>query len=383
MKYILVDWHGPADFNRTFREVLDTDRSSIDFYFYYSRETGGRTCKASCEHCFLMLDGAKEESISVTQAHEIIVDLQAEGYTSVGLTPSDSFSDELLASGDAGSAYRISGLGNTAWTSGAPLALEGWRERLNRGWEIGFRAIIMNGHDVAGTTVPFGGVTRKALLDRALANIRSWNTHRREGEFQFGLTFTIGAHNCDYVSLRTMANYALEIGCSFLRYNCFANFLARPEHAQYEQSADQIREMYVSIARVHTELIDQPISISVSEDFGPHGIEVIEPFMPPEYRGREVGNCRAGWRLFGITPVNGRLAVVGCVDRMAPYFGEVVRREGRWTIDWNFEHLEEFRQARLRGQLYGCFGGVGRNRPADAGFNSSEGNQLLRRLTVL
>ena len=152
-KPILVDWHGPADYDRPFSEI---PHGELDFYFYYDRRTGGRQCGADCAHCFLKVPGAEGEAVEAELAMQVTRDLEAQGYR-VGLTPADSFAEDVLATGNGGSAYRITGLGNTAWTSGVPIALPRWEARLARGREVGYTAIVMNGHGGAGTVIPIGG----------------------------------------------------------------------------------------------------------------------------------------------------------------------------------------------------------------------------------
>ena len=379
-KYILADWHGAADYaDRDFRDLAPNE---MDIYFYYSREIGASTCKAACSHCFLRGPGEADEKIELPQTMKILYDLQTAGYK-IGLTPPDSFGDELLESGDAGSAYRIEGLGNMAWTSGAPLALPGWEDRLARGYSMGFRTIILNAHDAAGINVPFGGVTKKRLIDQAICNIRTWSQAQADGGYEdIGITFTLRRDNCGYEAMEQMTTYAIDQGASVLRFNCFADFLKQPAYEHHMMDRLQIEQVYRNVARLHQEHLAEPIRFSISEDFGEAGVAAIEPYIDPKLRGQQVGICRAGWKLFAITPINGKVMVVGCVDRIAPYLGEVVERGGKWTIDWYYERMESLRQARINGGLYGCFGGVGRDRAEGAGFNQPEGNEMLARLTA-
>lgn len=377
-KRVLVDWHGPADYDRPFGEL---PRGELDFYFYYNRRTGGKQCGADCAHCFLKVPGAEAEAVSAELAVEVTRDLEAQGYR-IGLTPADSFAKDVLATGNGGSAYRIDGLGNTAWTSGVPIALPDWRQKLERAREVGYTAIVMNAHAAAGISVPIAGVTKAPVIFNAIENIKAWNRERPGEAFDIGVTFTVRRDNLELDSLRTFVRFGIEHGVGVVRFNCFANFLADPRYSAYELSREDVATFYGNLAQLHLEFLGEPIQLSVSEDFGNAGIEAIEPHMPVEHRGQRVGVCRAGWRLFAITPINGVLRIVGCVDRMAPYLGHVERIEGRWTIVWYPERVEELRRAQVDGDLYGCFGGVGRNRGESAGFNTDAGNEVLARLTT-
>ena len=387
-KYILVDWHGPADYGRPFEELLINNRNEIDFYFYYDRRTGAsrgtgkNTCHANCSHCFLKVAGAEEQFISIPEAIEVATDLRKEGYSNVDLIPSDSFGEEILKFGDDGSAQRIPGMGKVAWTSGVPLALSGWKEKLKRAWELGYRSLVINGHDIAGISVPIEGITRAPTLQKALLNMKEWNKTNPDEQFEWGFTFTLRSDTCNQASMEKMAAWAVENGVKVLRFNCFADFRgSNPEHKFLVPTRNDIVMMHKTLAELHVKYIDSPLHFSVSEDFGEAGTEAIEAYIAPEYRGQQVGVCRAAFRLFAITPINGTLRVVGCVDRMWPYLGTVEKSDGHWTIFWDLERIEQMRQARLNGSLYGCFGGVGRDRGNEE-FNSEAGNQLLQKLTA-
>lgn len=386
-KHILVDWHGPADYERHFSELLEQNRNEIDFYFYYDRRTGAskrpgmNTCLANCSHCFLKVVGAEEQYISIPEAIEVANDLRTQGYTNVDLTPSDSFGEEILQYGDDGSAYVIPGMGKMAWTSGVPLALEGWESKVARAWQLGYRSLVMNGHDIAGTAVPIKGITKAPTLQKALNNMRSWNVRNPDKQFDWGYTFTLRADTCNPIAMGKIAEWAVKNEVRVLRFNCFADYLGSdPTHRFLVPSRKDILTMYETLAKLHQKYIDSPMQFSISEDFGEAGVEFIEPYINPLYHNQKVGVCRAAWRLFAITPINDKLVVVGCVDRIWPYLGTVEKCNGQWTIVWDMERMEQMRQARLQGQLYGCFGGVGRDRPNGTGFNSVEGNALLSSL---
>lgn len=362
MKNILVDWHGPADYQRTFLELIKKNRDEIDFYFYYDRRTGAsktegkQTCLANCSHCFFKIPGSEEQYISINLAVEIANDLRTQGYNRIDLTPSDSFGEEILSYGDDGSGYRIPGIGKMAWTSGAPIAKLGWENRLERAWQIGYRSLVMNGHDIAGTDVPFKGVTKAPILKKALANMKQWNEQNPDKQFDWGYTFTLRSDTCNSVVMGKIAEWAVENNIRILRFNCFADFLQNnPEHKKLVPTQTNISDMYKVLASLHEKYIELPMQFSVSEDFGDSGIGAIEQYIPEEYRGKKVGTCRAGWRLFAITPIDGIIRVVGCVDRMWPYLGTVEKLNGSWKIIWDFKCIEEMRKARIDGQLNGCF----------------------------
>ena len=360
MKYIVA--YPPVDFSRPFSEVRPEE---IDIYFHYDSRIGGPTCKAACSHCYFRNQPAFH--IPAERALAITHSLREQGYN-IGMAPADSFNDEALDAGDAGSAYRLKTVNALAWTSGMPLMLPGWEKRLARAYEIGFRSIVMNAHEAAGTSVPLAGVTKGVVIQRALANIRSWNGRSSDRSFSRAVTFTIRRDNCELDLMRQMVAWGVGEGLELVRFNAFSNFQNLPEHKVYELTRNDIVRFYACLAELQREFLETPTALGISEDWGDAGIEQIYPFLTPEWQSRSIGWCRTGYRLFALLEVKGELVLTGCVDKWDPPVGKVLEYGGEFKIAWDYDRIETIRQAVLKNEVYACWGGVGCQRPPEAGF---------------
>ena len=379
---ILIDWHGPADWDRPFEKVLGelgTERYGIDIYFYQSTQTGSRTCRRACEMCFFRR--LPQFTVPLELATEVTQDLQRRGYR-VGLCPADSLVPGVLASGASGSAYRISGLGLTAWTAAAYLAGQSWESTLEAAWAAGFRVLVINGQGVADVPVPFKGVSTPGQIQVAVNRVREWNARRPEQQFKLGITFTIRSDH-DYESLRRMGKWATKNGVAVVRFNCFANFRGLSEHERWLLGRSGVAQFYGWLALLHDEMAGNDVQLSVSEDFGDAGIGQIEHLMPVEYQGQQVGRCRSGRRLFALIQIDGELVLTGCVDRLLPVMGRVIKRVDGWDIDWDRGVLGRLAEIQTQRRFYGCWGGLGWGRSRDcshaAGFNDPAAEKYLLR----
>ena len=378
---ILIDWHGPADWDRPFEKVLGelgTERYGIDIYFYQSTQTGSRTCRRACEMCFFRR--LPQTTVPLSLATGVTRDLQRRGYR-VGLCPADSLVPGVLASGASGSAYRISGLGLTAWTAAAYLAGQSWESTLEAAWAANFRVLVINGQGVAGVPVPFKGVSTVGQIQTAVNRINLWNHQHADRQFKVGITFTIRSDH-KYESLRRMGEWAVKNDVAVVRLNCLANFRGLPQHDQWLLDRDGVERFYGWLARLHKE-IGSSIQLSVSEDFGDAGIGQIEHLMPVEYQGQQVGRCRSGRRLFALIQIDGELVLTGCVDRLLPVMGRVIKRVDGWDIDWDLAILGRLAEIQTQRRFYGCWGGLGWGRSRDcshaAGFNDPAAEKYLLR----
>lgn len=375
MKEILA--YPPVDFTRPFDTLRNEE---IDIYFHYDSRIGAPTCKAACSHCYFR--NRPTFNIPVEQALQITQNLRNQGYN-VGMVPADSFSDDALNAGDLGSAFRLKSIGASAWTSGMPLYLPGWKERLTRAWQIGFRSIIISAHEAAGTSVPIKGVTKPLVIRQAIQNIGEWNTLLRISEptpdqpgYSIATTFTIRKDNCDLSTMRQMAHWAISAGVNVARFNCFANFQRLPEHKVYELSREDISQFYGHLAVLQEEFMSTPLQFGISEDWGDAGIEQILPYLPSNWMSKQTGWCRAGYRLFSMIMVEDEVVLTGCVDKWAPILGKLVSDLGGYRIEWSTEHIEAIRTAVQNQGVYACWGGVGYDREPQAGFNSNPTAEL-------
>ena len=363
MKYIIA--YPPVDFSVPFPELKP---EQIDIYFHYTNEIGGRTCKAACAHCYFR--SKPTFHIPPDKALDITESLRAQGFN-IGMAPADSFADEALMAGNSGSAFRLKAIGNSAWSSGMPLALPNWEARLDRAWQIGFRSIIITAHEAAGTMVPIKGITKAPVIRQAFKNIIAWNNVNNPKRFSTATTFTIRPDNCNLDLMRQMISWGVEEGLDLVRFNCFANFQSLPEHRQFEMSREKIVEFYDHLARLQVEFQDAPTSLGISEDWGDAGIEQIYPYLPPEWQSRKAGWCRAGYRLFAMIEVNGEIVLTGCVDKWEPVMGKLIQIAPiEYRIVWKYDQIETLRQAILDDKVYACWGGVGYGRPTEASFGT-------------
>ncbi len=365
MKYIVA--YPPVDFSIPFSELKPED---IDIYFHYTNRIGAATCKAACAHCYFR--NKPEFHIPVDKALAITRSLRTQGYN-IGMAPADSFGDEALLAGDAGSAFRLKPIGTSAWSSGVPLFIAGWQERLNRAWEIGFRSIIITAHEAAGTPVPIKGVTRAPVILGAVSNIKTWNRMNPNKQFAISTTFTIRADNCKLELMRQMVQWGVGEGIDLVRFNCFANFQGLSEHRQYEMSRRDITKFFGYLALLQEEFLETPTALGISEDWGDAGIEQIYPYLPPVWQTRTAGWCRAGYRLFAMIEVRGQIVLTGCVDKWEPELGLLHQvGEDNYRIQWRYDQIETLRQAVLQNRVYACWGGVGCGRGKSAGFATGQ-----------
>lgn len=364
MKYIIAA--PPVNFSRRFEELAP---GQITVYFHYTNEIGAQTCKARCEHCYFMnrptFHVPPDKALAITAA------LRAQGYN-IGMSPADSFSEEALAIGANGSAFGLKEIGLSAWSSGVPLFLPGWEHRLDRGWELGFRSIIISAHEAAGTPVPIRGVTHGRVVEQAIRNIKSWNRTKSPERFALATTFTIRPDNCRIEFLRKMTEWGIREGIDVVRFNCFANFRKDVRLTQFEMRFDDIVKFYGLLAQLCQEYADQPVQFGISEDFGDAGIEQVYPWLPTSWQNRAGGWCRAGYRLFSMVGKGDDVVVVGCVDKWEPELGRIVADAVLgYRIVWDYARIEKIRNAVMNREVYACWGGVGYARGPSAGFGAN------------
>lgn len=360
MKYILA--YPPVDFRVPFNELRP---EQIDLYFHYSNEIGKETCRARCEHCYF--ENRPRFDVEPELALAITASLRRQGYN-IGMVPADSFAEKALAVGAAGSAFRLPAMGSSAWSSGATIVGDGWRDRLGKAWELGFRSIIITAHDVANTGVPFSGVTRNEVINEAFKNISAWNSENPDKSFLKLCTFTINRKNCNLESMRLMANWALQAGIDTARFNCFANFRADPALVDYEMSKADIVKFFGLLAELQREYYNSSLRFGISEDWGDAGIEQIYDYLPLEWRERSSGWCRAGYRLFAMVQEGDKIVITGCVDKWEPNMGYIEKCGEEYRIVWDVGRIENLRNTILEERAYACWGGVGCERDEDAGF---------------
>lgn len=343
----------PVDLRRPFGQLSPEE---ITIYFHAANTVGKQTCQAHCEHCYFFnvepYEVPREEAMRVVRA------LHRQGYD-ISYILADSFADEALRADEGGSAFRVEDNGFAAWSAGRILTQPGWEDRLDRGWQLGYRAITITAHDAAETPIAFHGVTPGRIIRQAVENICAWR--KRTGHYvQIILTFTFHKKNLTRENLQKMARYCLDNGVDVCRFNALANFRRDPRLTAFELERDDIVRFFGYLAQLCQQYEDTPLHFGMSEDIGDAGIEQVLPWLSPEWHVPDRTQwCRAGYRLFALIKVKGELLLVGCVDRWDPPLGRVIPVGDGYVIEWNTEKIEELRLAVLNQQVYACWGGCG------------------------
>ncbi len=343
----------PVDFNVPFGQLRPQD---ITIYFHAANTVGKKTCQAACEHCYFFNEAPYE--VPRKEAMQIVHSLHRQGYD-ISYILADSFADEALLADEGGSAFRVEENGFAAWSAGRILTQPGWEDRLDRGWQLGYRAITITAHDAADTPIVFRGVTPGRVIRTAVENICAWRA-RTGHQLQIILTFTFHKRNLTRENLQKMAEFCLNNGVDVCRFNALANFRRDPKLTSYELERDDIVRFYGYLAELCASFQHTPLYFGMSEDVGDAGIEQVLPWLSPEWHvPNRTQWCRAGFRLFALIKVGEELRIVGCVDRWDPPLGRVIKVGNDYHIEWDFEKIEEFRLAVLREQVYACWGGIG------------------------
>lgn len=358
----------------------------ITFYFHVTNKTGKRTtlpllggaekptCGANCSGCYFQT--LPPYAIDPEVAKKIGEDFRFHGYD-IGLVTADSFSDIALDDlAQRGSAFRynISQQNGNAWTSGNLLSQEGWENRLEKAWGLGYGIITISLYNTV-LQHPMKGVPKTERIVQAINNVQLWNDEKfpEGGGFDFITTQLISKKSCDIASMRKVAQWCLDHGIRVCRFNAYANFLNDETMREYELTADDIATFWNALAKLQEEFINTPLQFGVSEDMSAKGIEACIPYFDPKdgwdkFDPENPYWCRAGYRLFSINQVieptakQARLVITGCVDNWnkAP-LGEVVQdaANGRYTPQFNVPAIERLRSAVLDKTIATCWGGVG------------------------
>jgi hypothetical protein len=359
----------------------------ITFYFHVTNQTGKKTsltvfgegeqktCGANCDGCYFQT--LPSYAVEPEIAKQVAADFREQGFD-MGLITADSFSDIALKRlAQAGSAFRYNRLvkqNGNAWTSGNLLSEEGWEDRLEQGWNLGYGIITISLYNTV-IPHPMKGVPKTERIVQAIRNVQSWNGQKFPdgGGFDFITTQLISKKSCDLASMRKVAEWCLANGIRVCRFNAFANFLNNEAMREYELSAEDIATFWNSLAQLQEEFIDTPLQFGVSEDMSATGIKACIPYFNPNDGWEKFDEdnpywCRAGYRLFSINQVAGetadqvRMVITGCVDNWskAP-LGEVVKdpETGRYMPKFNVPDIERLRAAVVNKTIATCWGGVG------------------------
>lgn len=357
MKYLKHDDLGERDFDKDFRDI---PKEEIKIYIFPTNEVGvdrygHKTCCQSCAYCFLTQ--IPPFHIPFKKACDLGKQLKKTGYK-VALLPPDSFGDEIIDLA-ATPGYVYGALLNVGWTSGTPLTLDDWKERLDIGfYKLGYRTIVMNGHNIGNPHEPSRGIISPDRLNQAIRNIHFWNDHgKKKDRYEIGLTFTIRNDNYNKNNLRSKFNFCLKNNVKNIRFNPFIppNDKQRSKlFSKYQLGYHQIKKFYSNLKEVFIEYRRTHLEVSIDTAFGDAGIEKIISLVKPTSRdlGKNLGVCNGGWKLFGLIELEGELVLTGCVETWEPVVAKVTRNG---KINWNYKKICDIQNQRPN--LYGCWGG--------------------------
>lgn len=358
----------------------------ITFYFHETNKTGHKTtldllggrknptCNAQCSGCYFQT--LPPYAVDPELAQKVARDFRQQGYD-IGVVTADSFSDVALNKiGEAGSAFRYSSVSRqngNAWTNGIQLAGPLAFEKLDRGWDLGYGVITLSLYEMV-LPHPMKGIPSKALIQKGIRKIQSWNRDRfpEGGGYGIVVTQVMSKANLSLTNMQKVAAWCLANDISICRFNAFANFTNSEELRAFELRAEDIRQFWRNLADLQSEFADTPLRFSVSEDMSAEGIETCIPYFDPQdgwekFDPQKPYWCRAGYRLFSINGVKNDVSdavdmvITGCVDNWskAPLGRVVMGENGLYTPQFDVQRIEQIRKAVTDGTISTCWGGVG------------------------
>lgn len=315
-----------------------TDPTTIELQYFIDTRIGKNTCKARCEFCFLDREHINDFHQDVEQARQMIDKLRARGYKVVPIV-SDSFAEngKYLRSGIF---HNNDGwyMGNAAWSSGRPLLEDNYNEMLDLCVDNGIHTIIMTSHGTEDREREFKGLTQPSVVREAVRRIKGY-TERTGWKFRIILTFTLSRRNNSAEDIRRYFDYCESLEVHVARFNQFADI--RNTHPELRMSPDDVSRTYRTLREVYDGRTGQ-VQLSVSEDFGFWGIEVMNF---PE----GVGHCVAGERLFGVVYPY----VYACPVNLTVVSGKLTE-DG--DIAWDEAAYQRLMRAKDHPEFGGCIG---------------------------
>lgn len=391
-KPVSFDFHGDVPFTDPFESIAKSD---IHLYIDLDTYVGSKTCGQACSHCwFVNYDKVKSKSFAEKDAKNIVSSLRGQGYT-VYPRYTDSFAYKGALMKEYGPAHNrefrydddhkateTMELGD-AWTSGRPLMDEDYKELLDLARDSGYGTISITYHGVLNEdcsiqdakNYPIKGVFSGQEFESVAARINEYNSSvsvdklpKFDGKtgFRINVGLTLGKHNFTREHLIRYVDYfnAME-GIETVRFNRFHDHGGR--HPELCLTDGEVVQVYQDLKWIH-ENVKLNFQLGVSEDFGTHGIEVME--FPAH-----VGWCRAGRQLFTVIPCDelvieesvGLLVekigeVTACVNIFEPHLGIMVRKthvdtnEVNYDVQFDVMKIERFTNQRMDGTYTnGCF----------------------------
>jgi len=315
-----------------------TDSSVVELQYFIDTRVGKKTCMAKCEFCWLNREHLSGFHQDLHEAQDIIQNLRTQGYKVVPIV-SDSFAErgKYLRSGifnNNDGWY----LGNAAWSSGRPLLEDNCEEMLDLCIENGIHTIIMTSHGTEDREREFKGLTQPSIVREAVKRIQA-HSIRRDWEFRTILTFTLSMRNNSHEDISRYFDYCADLGVHAARFNRFADI--RGTHPQLRMSPEAVANTYQTLRDIY-EIHPSSVQLSVSEDFGFWGIEVMG--FP-----KQVGHCVAGERLFGVVYPN----VYVCPVNLTLVAGKI---QDDGTITWDERVRAQLMHAKQHPEFGGCIG---------------------------
>lgn len=359
----------------------------ITFYFHETNKTGHQatwslmggkkdaTCNAQCSDCYFQT--LPPYAIDPEIAQAVARDFRVQGYD-IGVITADSFSNIALDKiGEAGSAFRygaVSEQNGNAWTNGIQISGRAAAGKLDKGWALGYGVITLSLYDTV-IPHPMKGTPPKALIVKAINNIKKWNQDRFKegGGYKIICTQALSKATMSLENMRVVAQWCLANGITICRFNAFANFNNLEAARPFELEAGDIRRFWQYLAILQEEFAETPLQFGVSEDMSAEGIEACIPYFDPKdgwdkFNSENPYWCRAGYRLFSINGVANavsrevEMTITGCVDNWnkAP-IGKIKKdpETGLYKPEFDVEKIDEIRAAVISGAISTCWGGVG------------------------
>ena len=315
-----------------------TDLSKIELQYIVDARVGKKTCMAMCEFCWMNRPSTANFVQEPEEALTIINGLKKNGYKVIPLV-SDSFAEngKYLKT----SLFRNNDdwyLGQAAWTSGRPLIKGDSEKLLSMCVDNKIHTIIMTSHGTEDKERPFKGLTQPGVVREAVRLVQDFS-ERHQWAFRIILTFTISQRNRSKEHIWRYFDYCEELGVDVIRFNQFADVKGGYEGDRL--SKEDVIETYKTLKETYT-AHPSTVQMSVSEDFGSWGVEVMEF---PE----QVGHCVAGEHLFGVVYPY----VYVCPVNLTLVAGKINENH---EIEWDRKVLAQVLEAKKHKDFGGCIG---------------------------
>jgi hypothetical protein len=180
------------------------------------------------------------------------------------------------------------------------------------------------------------GVIPPSTVREAIRRIKAFNAERGH-DLQISLTFTVGRWNYARDRIKSYFDYCESLGVDKLRLNNFCDHDFK--HPELRLSRAEMEGFYVMVKELN-EQHQGKLKLSVSEDFGLWGVEVMGF---PE----RVGDCAAGENLFGVVYPD----VYACPQLCTMRVGQVTP-EG--AIAWDDAAMARMAEAKRHRDYSGC-----------------------------